>query len=95
MRAHFVRYGVWLQQTRKVPHADMDGEITWSKSSVVRGHHVYKAIWTPYVGQRLQLSCEDSNDHDEHAVAVRKTAGGARAVVGHVPVKCLAHYGTS
>ena len=37
----------------------------WSKSSVVRGHHVYKAIWMPHVGQYLQLSCEEDNKHDD------------------------------
>ena len=54
------------------------GEATWSRRSVVRGHHV----WTPYVGQRLQLSCEENNDHDDHAVSVRKASG---TVVGHAP----------
>ena len=42
----------------------------WSKSSVVWRHHIYKAIWTPYVGQRLKLSCEDDNDHDDLAVYI-------------------------
>ena len=37
----------------------MGEAVTWSNRSVVRGHHVYKAIWTPYVGQH-------------HAVSVRK-----------------------
>ena len=37
----------------------MGEAVTLSKGSAVRGHHVYKASWTPYVGQR-------------HAVSVRK-----------------------
>ena len=37
----------------------MGEAVNLSKRSAVRGHHVYKAIWTPYVGQR-------------HAVSVRK-----------------------
>ena len=55
---------------------------TWSKTSVVRGHHVYKTIWTPYVGQYLKLSCEEDNEHDDHAICVRKANG---IVVGHAP----------
>ena len=26
--------------------------------SVVRGHHVYKSVWSPFVGEVLDLSCE-------------------------------------
>ena len=51
------------------------------KESVVRGHHVYKAVWTPVIGELLSLRAEDNNEHDDHAVAVVK--GGD--VVGHVP----------
>ena len=38
------------------------------KESVVRGHHLYKAIWTPVIGE-LSLRAEDNNEHDNHAVA--------------------------
>ena len=31
---------------------------TLSFSSVIRGHHVYKPIWTPYVGEELVLATE-------------------------------------
>ena len=51
------------------------------KESVVRGHHVYKAIWTPVIGEELSLRAEDNNEHDNHAVAVLK----GRNVIGHVP----------
>ena len=37
--------------------------------STVRGHHVYKAIWTPVVGQVLHVQSEDSNKYDRFAVA--------------------------
>ena len=39
-------------------------------TSVVRGHHVYKTIWTPVVGEMLLLKTEDNNEHDLYAVAV-------------------------
>lgn len=51
------------------------------KESVVRGHHLYKTVWTPVIGELLPLRAEDDNEHDDHAVAVVK----AGDVVGHVP----------
>ena len=51
------------------------------KESVVRGHHVYKVVWTPVIGELLPLRAEDNNEHDAHAVAVIKDSD----VVGHVP----------
>ena len=41
--------------------------------SVVHGHHIYKRVWTPLLGERLQIDEED-NIHDARAVAVRKVA---------------------
>ena len=40
------------------------------KESVVCGHHVYKAVWTLFVGKILDGRKEDENSHDRHAVAV-------------------------
>ena len=54
-----------------------------SVHSVVRGHHVYKKIWTPYVGQMLALQQEIGNVHDRFAVAVM--AQPAATIVGRVP----------
>ena len=51
------------------------------KSSVVRGHHVYKAVWTPALREELIVKAEDGNAHDEHAMAVVKEGN----VVGHMP----------
>ena len=36
--------------------------------SVVRGHHVYKAVWTPFLGEILTAIAEPGNNHDRHAV---------------------------
>ena len=49
--------------------------------SSVRGHHVYKRIWTPVNGQLLQVQAEAGNPHDSHAVS---TVHGD-TVVGHMP----------
>ena len=53
----------------------------YEKESVVRGHHVYKVIWTPVIGEELEVRTEDDNDHDQHAVAVVKDG----VVIGHMP----------
>ena len=53
--------------------------------SVVRGHHIYKTIWTPYIGEKLPLDAEDNNLHDRHAVAVIRNG----TVVGYMPRNLL------
>ena len=40
------------------------------KESVVRGHHVFKRIWTPVVGEILAVDVESGNAEDRYAVAV-------------------------
>ena len=37
--------------------------------SAARGHHVYKTMWSPAIGQVLQVGAEDSNAYDRYAVA--------------------------
>ena len=37
--------------------------------SAVRGHHVFKRIWTPVNGQLLQVRAETGNERDPYAVA--------------------------
>ena len=39
-------------------------------NSVVRGHHVYKDIWTPFVGEILHVEQEDDNPEDCFAVCI-------------------------
>jgi len=36
----------------------------------VRGHHVYKHIWSPCVGEQFETFCEEDNKHDKYAMAV-------------------------
>jgi len=36
----------------------------------VRGHHAYKCIWSPCVGEQFGTFCEEDNEHDKYAVAV-------------------------
>ena len=57
--------------------------------TVIRGHHVYKEIWTPSIGEVLQCEKEEGNSHDLYAVAVKKQD----SIVGHVPrnISTLCH----
>ena len=49
--------------------------------SVVRGHHIYKRVCTPAIGEKLAIMAEDDNSSDARAVAVCKNGD----VVGHLP----------
>ena len=40
--------------------------------SSVWGHHIYKEVWTPSIGEELQTAQEPENGHDPYAVAVLK-----------------------
>ena len=47
------------------------GEAVCVLEGVVRGHHVYKATWTPTVGEILAVHQEPGNDHDRHVVCIK------------------------
>ena len=51
--------------------------------SSVRGHHVYKRVWSPCVGESLETFCEEDNERDKHAVAVHLS--NCSTVAGHIP----------
>ena len=53
---------------------------TFRIGSTVRGHRVYKSLWTPVMGEKLRVQIED-NIFDEFAVAVFKDG----SIAGHVP----------
>ena len=50
-----------------LPVTDMPGDFEVSFYAVVRGFHVYQAIWTPTVGEAQR---EHGNPEDAYAVAV-------------------------
>ena len=54
---------------------------------MIRGHHIYKDIWIPFIGEILRVEQEANNTTDRFAVAVVRD----ETVVGHVPreVSCL------
>ena len=43
---------------------------TYPFESVIRGHHVFKLMWSPFVGEILAVKQEKGNRHDRFAVAV-------------------------
>ena len=57
-------------------------------SSVIRGHHVYKAAWSPIIGESLTCRKDDrkeaSKEHDEYAVGTYLEADNK--LVGHMPM---------
>ena len=55
------------------------GDFSFTFESVIRGHHIYKSVWTPFIGETLSLTIEDGNAEDPYAVAVMK----GTAIVGH------------
>ena len=52
----------------------------FSVEAMIRGHHVYKEIWTPVEGEVLPCTRDVGNSCDPMAVAVKKGAD----IVGHV-----------
>ena len=46
----------------------------------IKGHHVYKDVWIPDVGEVLQVEMEPNNLADKYAVCTRKDG----QVVGHL-----------
>jgi len=50
-------------------------------SSVIRGHHIYKDIFTSTIGKTLQNQREPNNDYNSFAVAIIEND----TIVGHVP----------
>ena len=56
---------------------------TLQVESCVWGHHIYKRIWHPTVGEELNYMRETTNSKDPYTVAVMRNS----TVVGHVPRK--------
>ena len=56
--------------------------------SYVTGHHVYKDIWTPTLGEKLSTAAEPENHHEKYVVKVLKE----NEVVGHVPRDISKYY---
>ena len=60
---------------------------SYRMESCIRGFHIYKEVWTPFIGERLGCVRERSNREDPFAVAMKR----GNEVVGHVPrtISCV------
>ena len=65
-----------------------------SFETVIRGHHVYKYMWTPKINEVLQ--CEEdtraeAKEYDANAIGVyvMKTDDANKTLAGHVPIELL------
>ena len=52
-----------------------------SHETQIKGHHVYKDIWAPELGEHLEVQCEPEIPVDKYAVCL-KTRNGT--IVGHL-----------
>ena len=63
----------------------MSLERVLSLQAVVRGFHVYKAIWEPKDSEVLACSHEENNPHDPFAIKTCQLDSGK--IVGHLPME--------
>ena len=57
-------------------------------SSVIRGHHVYKDVFTPVIGKILQSRREPDNSYDSFAVAIIEDDTNVGHVLRNISVVC-------
>ena len=65
------------------PAFSCDETYSLDSVSVIRGHHVFKCVWTPFVGEILSLPQEHNNKHDHFAVAAQPINN--KKTIGQVP----------
>ena len=61
--------------------------------TAIRGHHIYKDTWVPFLGQNLVCHTdirEDAMEYDKNVIAIYKSYD-IKTLVGHLPmeVSCL------
>ena len=59
-------------------------------TSVIRGLHIYKSVWTPTLGEKLNCREDDRKEakqHDEYAIGTYLEAYTGSELVGHVPME--------
>ena len=63
---------------------DLSSMQSFSVNGMIRGFHVYKSVWEPKAGEKLQCFLETGNTHNPFSVSVHKSD---RTIVGHLPKK--------
>lgn len=59
-------------------------------STNIRGHHVYKNIWTPIIGESLVCKEDkrvEAQELDKNAIGTYKLMDGNETLVGHLPIE--------
>ena len=54
----------------------------------IRGHHIYKDVWVPCIGQKLKCKTnilEEAMEYDKNSIGVFKSEDPAM-LVGHLPI---------
>ena len=69
-------------------HSEEMPVFSFGAQSCIRGYHIYKAVWTPYIGETMPCSRELANSgHDPFAVKVSQLHSEEERIVGHLPGK--------
>ena len=58
--------------------------------TVIRGHHVYKSVWSPVMDQVLKCkrdTCAEAQEHDSNAIGVYLISNQEETLAGHVPIE--------
>ena len=58
--------------------------------TVIRGHHVYKSVWSPVIDQVLECKPDmraEAKDHDANAIGVYLMANQKETLAGHIPIE--------
>ena len=66
-------------------HSEEMPVFSFEAESCIRGYHIYKAVWTPYIGETMPCSRELTNGHDPFAVKVSQLHGEEERIIGHLP----------
>ena len=65
----------------------------WEFESVARGHHIYKKVWKPVVGEKLECkhdTREEAKLYDEFSVGIYRLSTSSsqdQELVGHLPIE--------
>ena len=63
--------------------ANTADDFTYEFSSIIRGHHEYKSVWTSSIRETLPLTADAGNEHDAYALGASKDS----VVVSHAPLE--------
>ena len=66
------------------------GDVVYFHPSIIRGHHIYKDIWSPKTGEILEAARECGNRHDRRAFVAACIRGRALPPPRNTSLSCCA-----